>query len=701
MKKVLLSILLCFTFISFANSQNSSAVSANRNTALRCLKLAENCLVGDDWENALKQAELGLSYDDNISDLIYLKAAALINMGKSKAEVINIIKSAFEKDDWVGYSKNGARILYSDLLSDTGFYDDSMKILDENQMLYSADAEFIRIKNLYRMGTEASINSARLKLNSARRIYPSDVRFPNIFFMFEFVYLMENTKVNHTYVIPEIVRTISAFYLKKLPDYSGNNLELELLASFFATPEEKNRLVNAIYAKNQTENPVLALAGMEVGLFSDQQGFDLFFELCDGIVSLELLQILIGLISDNDVKNQLMEKMLNYSGIIEIDTNFDLQNELIVEYETGRPKTIKYDENNDGVLDIFSTCDFGAPNFIYFEKENAELFYDSYPSVKKITYKDENYILNYLQDDLKFSVFNLIPDFYIQMCGIDFYVPNIVTDLSFPSKETLINAVSTMEMSVSERNDGRVVYALSEGKFISAVFFENDTLYAKCDFSQYPISRFSDNDFDGYFETEELYELSLDNTSTLYDKAVIIKTFGDVLKDYPLYLKKVKIDRNGNRFHEYTEEYLENGGRIACWDNDDDGIIDCQYICYGDNENNSLNEETIYFDKDGNEETRLNTIGGIPVKMTFKGAEVMVYAGNNNNLYWIENEGSPDYENMILSSIRNGMVQGRIELIEIDQKRISVILVGKSVYCKILPDSNVLDIEQDEQEVLQ
>ena len=62
--------------ISFSLAAQSSAGAANKNTALRCLKLAENCLVADDWQNALNQAELGLSYDDSISDLYYIKAAA-------------------------------------------------------------------------------------------------------------------------------------------------------------------------------------------------------------------------------------------------------------------------------------------------------------------------------------------------------------------------------------------------------------------------------------------------------------------------------------------------------------------------------------------------------------------------------------------------------------------------------------------------
>ena len=106
--------------ISFAAIAQNSAEAANKNTALRCLKLAENCLVGNDWQNALNQAELGLSYDDSISDLYYIKAASSLNLGGTKADALRLLASAFERASWAGYTKNGARLFLADLLSDTG-----------------------------------------------------------------------------------------------------------------------------------------------------------------------------------------------------------------------------------------------------------------------------------------------------------------------------------------------------------------------------------------------------------------------------------------------------------------------------------------------------------------------------------------------------------------------------------------------------
>lgn len=698
MKKVFTILFLFAASMCFLMAQTGSVNSANRNTALRCLKLAENCLVGNDWDNALKQANLGLSYDENISDLIYLKAAALINMGANRADVIDIIQTAFQKNEWVGYSKNGARILYSDLLSDVGLYEQSMKILDENQMLYSADAEFIRIKNLYRMGTEASINSARLKLNSARRIYPADARFPNIFFMFEFIYLMENEKYNSNYKIPEIVRTIAAFYINKLPDYSGTNLEMELLASFFAEKEERIRIVNAIYAKNQTENPMLPIAALDAGVVNEQQAYEMFFNFSGNTVSLEFLQILISRLTDENVKTQLMEKLLNYDGIIEVDENYDLQSEISIEYETGRPVSVKYDRNNDGKLDLYSTCDFGAPKFVYFANNNTELFYDAYPGVSKIILKDEEYVLNYLQGDYKFTPFNLIPDTFVSQLGIDMYIPYINNNSAFPANEELLVYANSLEVPVSERENAKAVYTVMEGKFISADFYENSHKYAYCDFSTMPIVRFADYDMDEYFETLENYEFT-GKDSSLYNKEHVIQSFGKVMEDFPLYLKKILIDRNGNTFFEFTEQYLENNGKICCWDNDDDGKIDCQYIRYPckENDSQSLIEETIYYNKNEIAEIKLHSVDGIPVKMLYKENEVMIYAGEKDNFYWIEDEGSVEMEETVLSHINNGIVQGAVELIETEDKRISVICVGNSLYCKILPDSDIVAEESEEE----
>lgn len=698
MKKFLILTYVFFVLsFNFVFAQNSGK-SANRNTALRCLKLAENCLVGNDWDNALRQADLGLSYDENISDLIYVKAVAESNLGKIKADVLTLVRDAFEKNDWVGYSKNGARIVLADLLCDTGLYEESLSVLDSDPLLYSADAEFIRVKNYYRLGTAQTINNARLKLNSIRRIYPGDYRFPELFFMFETLYLNETVKQGMDYEIPEIVKIIAASYIAKLPDYSGLYPQMELMATYFADDTVQNRLIRAIDAKNQTNHPLLALAGLKCGLYSEEQAVNLFFNSYDGNISLNMLEYLVTMIKSSEIQQVLIEKLQDYTGEILIDENYDLQNEILVKYEAGRPVAITYDKNNDGVADLYSTCDLGAPVFVHYYENKSEVFYDGYPKVNKVIFIDDNYIFNFIHDDFTYTPFSLNKNEIFEKIGIDFYVPQFNGEIYIPTIETVAKKSSKVELPITERNDARIVYTIDNNELMFADFYENETKYATCDFTTgFPYIRYIDYDNDNYYETSEVYDKIPDIAGYDLDKEkkVIQSVFSKLLDSDSVYLKKVLIDRNGNTIHEFSEEYIEGNGKITLWDNDDNGIWDCQYIRYPQKDGNSVVEETIYYDKAGIQELLINTIDGIPIKMTYKNAEVMIYAGSLPDYYWIDMEGTTEQENFIANVLKKGITQGAVDIIQCDDVRISVVKVNQNVYCRLLPESEVIEETED------
>ncbi len=688
MKKCFIGFLLFLTFgLLFAQN---SANSANRNTALRCLKLAENCLVGKDWSNALKQAELGLTYDDSISDLVYVKAAAEINLQKTKAYVLNIIEEAFLKDNWVANNKNGARILYADLLSATGSYTKSMSVLDSNPLIYSSDAEFIRIKNLYRIGSEESVNNARLKLNTARRVYPEDSRFPNLFFMFEYMFLNSSELSDGHYEIPEIVKTISSFYISKLPDYSSENNELELYAAFFADGEEQLRLVKALDAKHTGEHALLSLIALKTGVYSDQQAYDSFFEATNSSISLRSLDTLAYYLKEPEVRQKLMEKILNYDGKLYIDDNFDLQEEIEITYETGRPKYIRYDQNNDGVNDLYISCDFGLPLMVHFEANKSEVFYDNFPSVQRVSFLSDNYDFNFLHDEYYFSPFEMVKDSFFEDYGLEFYIPRFSSEITVPSTAEMLVKTASVSLPVSERDAAYVKYNTLEGHLVYANFYEKDVRYAYCDFTdEFPIIRYVDYDNDGYFETTEFFDQVQDDS--LYDKDAISRIFGNIFGDEKIYLSKVMIDRNGNTFYEFNESYLENNGKITLWDNDDNGIWDCQYIRHPAKDGEELLEETIFFDTNGLPLITLTIIDEIPVKMIYKDSEVMIYAGQNDNFYWIDENGSSEQEKAVLEYLNKSSVQGSIDIVQTQERRVSVIRVGNNYFCKIIPPSYIDD----------
>ncbi len=692
MKKYVLIFLLSFG-ISLAAFAQSSAGAANKNTALRCLKLAESCLVAGDWQNALSQAELGLSYDDSISDLYYIKAAASLNLGGTKADALRLISSAFERASWAGYTKNGARIFIADLLSDTGLYEESLSALDSEPYIYSADAEFIRIKNYYRMGTQESLADARQRLNSDRRVYPSDQRFPEIFFMFESLFMSQAERDGLAYEIPQIVSTIADSYIVKLPDYSDRNQELELMAVSFARAEDKDRLIKAIDSKNKSLSMLLAIAALRAGIYSDSQALEMFFSASDSEFSLDLLESFIALLSEPEVIQSAAEKLADFTGTLYIDDNMDLQYEFVVQYEKGRPAYIKYDGNNDGETELYSSCDFGAPVFVYFNSRRTQFFYDTFPKISKVLYSDQNLVFNFLHDDFVFSPFDFKTDNVISRTGAEFYIPYISQETALPLPQELIEKASSFELPVTERDDARIVYTLSGGNIVFAEFFEKNSRYAYCDFSKdSSLVRLVDYDNDGNFETTELYAeipFNQDGLKTEENDRIISSVFNFIDGRSDLYLRKVQIDRNANTFCEFSEEYLEFGGKVTIWDNDDNGLPDCQYIKYPQKEGESLIEESLYFDSNGLQILSLTLADGVPVKMNSEGSEVMVYAGENQGLYWIEQKGSLDEEKAVLDFVSHGLEQGKIDLFDYEEERISVIKVAASYYCRRVPFTSI------------
>ena len=277
-----LFIIVFFIQMPFFAQTTTAANAANRKTAQRCLSLSENYMLGSDWTNALAQAEAGLSYDNTISDLWYVKAAAQSNLGYTKADVLSVIQESFKCDNWVNYSKNSARILYADILCDTGLYDESLAVLDSEPLLYSADSEFIRIKNYYRLGTADSIRQARTRLNSSRKIYSKDERFPKLFFMFEAAFMNYAERSGYPYELPELVQTIADYYISSIPDYSQENNETELLALLFCSGEKQARLIKAVGEKNQN-HPMYAYAALRAGQISEEKAYNLFFDLDIGV----------------------------------------------------------------------------------------------------------------------------------------------------------------------------------------------------------------------------------------------------------------------------------------------------------------------------------------------------------------------------------------------------------------------------------
>lgn len=679
-----------------AFAQNKGIASANRKTAERCLSLSENYMLNSDWQNALNQAELGLSYDETISDLFYVKAAAQSNLGFTKAQVLETIKESFSKDNWINYTKNSARILYADILCATCQYEQSLAVLDMEPLLYSADSEFIRIKNYYRMGTTASIAQARARLNSSRKIYPKDVRFPNLFFMFEMAFMNYAERTGTPYEIPELVQTIADSYIAKLPDYSSTDIESEIIALLFCSGEQQKRLLKAVGEKNQN-HPLYAYAALKAGIISEEKAFNLFFESSGDVYNLGLLENFSMLITDEALVQNFSDHLKSMTGTIYIDNDLDLLDELTVVYERGRAKSIVYDKNSDGVAELNAQCDFGTPVSLVLDGGKFDLVYDDYPCVGKITDSTDGNVYHFLSYDFSFDPFEMTVDTLFSRFNADFYIPLIDSEIESPDKYQLAKNASSLELATKERDGSRVIYTVFEGRPVFAVFMSNGVRYAYATIEPgCPFVRYSDSDGDGVYETAETFDIDNENKYTdQIDIQIVKNIFGENVFSEKLFIKKIEVDRNGDTLIEFSEQYLGNNGKISSWDTDSDGNLDYEYIRYPDAPGTKLTEETIFYAKDGTEFVSLQNEDGVPTVLKYEGELVDVIKGQTKNFYWVGEQGSLTQENAVGDAVKDGITDGAVMLVKIEENRVSVIKIGSAYFLRMIPSTEVTEVETE------
>ncbi len=674
-----------------AQTVSPEVSASNTRIAERYLNSAEKYLFAENWNSAFSQAELGLHYDNTISDLYYIKALAMTKKGEKRADVYAVIKQAIEKDKWTNYNRNGARILYGDILSDLGLYDESLAVLDQKPFIYSADAEFIRIKNYYRMGTADSISQARAKLNSVRKVYPADTRFPKLFFIFEMLF-MNRAEMDSTsnYEIPEIVKSISTDYINRIPDYDNNDIDTEVMALLFADGQQQTRLLKAVGEKN-SNSPLYAYAGLKTGILSEEKAYNLFFESSADNYNLDLLKAFAALIQNEGLQANLHDRLNSFTGTLFVDEELDLRIELTIQYERGRPVKVSYDADNDDVLDLHAECDFGVPVRLEFHNADMTLEYNSYPAVKQIEMNEQKMLFNFLDKDFSYEPFDMTAEKLFTQFNVNFFIPYINREVTVPEEYMLAKKASSVVVKTNERRNSEVRYSVYDGMPVYAAFYEASKRYAYASMEAgYPFVRYVDTDGDDYFETIESYDFSFSKKFISDEsKQLVNNVFGDNVFSADMFLLSVEIDRNGNTINEFKEEYTAYNGKKTFWDNDDDGHWDCAYIRHSDESNSGiLREEAIFYDKKGNEIVSLVSENGTPSLISYMGNQYPVITGEKKSLYWLEQKGDSECEEIIEKDNWKGYLNGAVKLIEYkDNVRLFVIRIDSSVYCRLVPES--------------
>lgn len=681
---VFASLFLFFVMPLF--SQNFAS-NANRRTAVRYLTLANTAASEKKWEAVKSHCEMGLCYDDKIADLWYLRAIAESNTNGKKIEVLRLVTKSLTEGNWVSYNRDSARILYADILCMTGKEDLVFSVLDSEPMLYSSDAEFIRAKAYYKLGDESSIEKARAKIDTARKIYPADTRFPLLFFKFEYKKNKDLKK------LPDNARKLADYFIGMVPKYKDAETELEIFSAIFAQGEKRTRLLKSFNARN-LRHILYAKAALEDGLLNQENALDYFltFAGSDNPLDFDDLLDFVPLITNEDSKKYFSEVLNAFNGTILFDTDGDLVSNLTAEYNRGRPTKVTYDENQDDEILWAATCDFGVPTSVKITEGNLELFYGNWPAVEKVVYYGDlerrNVTFNLMAETLLWTPFleNSVPEIKVAL-DLDFYVPELVEGKLIDA-DNLLLASSSYDVPTNERKGATITFSLLDGILQTASYSVDGEIYAQALFENgLPVSRSVDRDGDGLFETTEFYgfdsDLQQNHISESDEMQVLENLFGVKEKGSGFYVKMIQIDNNADTYPDFTEEYLLNGGKITSWDNNFDGLWDYKYILHGDDGSGIVKEEAIFHAPIQDAIVSVYSENGEPRIVKNGNVEMAVFK-DSFGIFWLRQKGSEDDAKNVLKYINQNPTSGVCNIVESGEKRMLVILTGKSIIAEFM-----------------
>ncbi len=683
-----LFISLSFVLFSFAYSQaaSNSASVANRRTAIRYLQLSKQYATQKQWAESDSNAGLGLAYDDTIADLWYLRAVSKANSGEKKAKVLPLVEKALTEGEWVDYNRDGARVLYADLLCDTRKFNQVLPVLNSEPFIYSADAEYIRAKCYYALGDQENIEKARSKIDSARRVYPTDVRFANLFYAYEYIIYSKTNQIS-----PEAQKLSDAF-VASLPFYKNLDSDTEICAAIFCSDKNKReRMFRSFNARNLS-SPLYAVAALKDGLLDEQKALDYLYKFADDKINFSILKAFIPLLKNEDNKKELQEYLNSYNGTILFDTDSDLIINMIASYKRGRAEKVSYDENQDDETEWSAECDFGVPLVLHLSENATDIFYSNWPYISRAVYKmgnddsDRNLTFNLVAETLSWSPFAMKADDTVSsVLSLDFFIPDVVSESKSVSGEMLLRSALDYEIPSSERENAVINVSLLNGVPQIASYSVNKKIYAVAHFKDgIPVTRSVDTDGDEMFETVESYGFTSPDSQNFVSKTdemqIMTNLFGSPDSGSGIYVKMIQVDRNGDTIPDFTEEYTDGKGKISSWDLDADGNWDVRYVKYPYDEASDLIEDSCFHQPLSNSVVTVTSKNGIPFKVTDGDMVMSVSKGNGNNFYWIGETGTLDDEKKITSSVNQIREQGVSLMVENKNERFLSVRIGKMIF---------------------
>ena len=636
-----------------------SAEAASRRTALRCLQLSRNFMLKSEWSNAARQAALGCRYDGSISDLWYIQAESLFRSGSAAGTVLPLVAKAVTLNTWVDNNRDEARLLYARLLSDTTDPVAALEQLDNEPVLNSADAEYLRILSRYRLGTEESIAVARTELADAVKLFPSDNRFSAIFFQYE---LQDDLTFN------PVVTDLADMLVQRFFDASTEVSDVTVYAAAFASGEKQRRMLQA-YNGAGLRHPLYAILGLKCGLLTEEDAYLYFCDFAQNTTSLTYLEQFASLLTEKKVTDAFIAFLTAYDGIISLDINSDKIDDVFIRFSRGRAETVTVDWNQDGLDAWTAVCDYGVPVQISFPAENTEFVYHKYPFLDSVTADTRQY--RFIDDEFEWTPLTLFPSEMLETAldGFQFFVPRPKTDtVDLIDESQLMNAAVAVTVTAGGSNYDTAQFSVLNGKFQTASYYQESKQSAELRFKDgFPDYRLVDSDGDGRFERTEYYRfspagdfphLTQDDSAGLY-----MELFAGLPFPEGVYLSKVLLDTDLDTTPDFQMEYTEKG-TVLTWGNPENWSV--RYTTYIDSKNTeasfrlsgSQNLVTVFME---------NTV---PVRVTVQntGSESPVIRDMavipSGNVYWLGEPGDETLAQLVLQVFAADPRQGVCHIVE-------------------------------------
>ncbi|MGP1588238.1 MAG: hypothetical protein ACTTHG_07870 [Treponemataceae bacterium] len=646
---------------------------ANRYTALRCAESARNMFVEGDYQGAVAQVDIGLAYDEKISDLWYIKAASLDFLLEKRSQVLDCAREAYQYNDWTFFSEEQGHALYAKILIQTNDAQKAYNILGKS---YSSDIEFLKAQACYITGDVAR---ARRIINSSSKIYPDDSRFPNLFFKWESKdFLYKNEKIDSGAI------SIAQKIIPNLQKWEDESPQILFYASFFTSTQEEGHRLFAQFIAEKPHIPECLAFACEKKLLTDRNVFEELKRFAEEGIEYKVFRKIVSCITDEQVKTELIKYLTDFEGTIYFDNSDDFISDLSVKYKNGRPVCIQSDANQDEVIDWQINCSFGNPETAFIKKNDVHIVYKIYPNIEnlKVDGDTEFFLLqNSLQwNPVEFKAENILEgfSFYFAFLSNAKLFSFDVNDYQMLLKNSNRAVSKKMnEAGVFEKyflmHDGipaKITY-LKNGFVYGISYFENDVL----------VYRKLDLDYDGVFELTEYFEFDENNkVATKAESQSLYEELFGTIKPMPgLYLKKVCFDRNGNGFTDCQEEFFENKKKVTWYDGMDVSIVYQKTL-----KNDDLIEECMFVNPVNNMKVYIYCLNSEPLKLTDMEDDFKIEFDENTDCYWIGSVPDKSVLEYVKHKIGTDTKEGDVKVFEFAKIRIVVAIIGEKIFAQVV-----------------